>query len=182
MTTFEIADAIVIIVMITVILVSLRFEKTSGISSTPVLPWTRRQALSLLKKHSPDHKDVHSIAELGCGWGGMVQKLHAAYPKAQIVGYEVSPLPYYLCKLRFAFTRKTVTILRPSFFDCDLSNFDIVFCYLSPKHMEKLKPQLLNLKKGSMVVSCSFPLTEWKPVEVQSVWSIVRIPVYIYRI
>jgi len=165
---------------IAVIIVSVLYEKSTGISAVPVLPWTRHQALSLLIKFHPPHAVLH-VADLGCGWGGMIRKLHKAYPKAKIVGYETSPFPYILSKIRFSMAGKNVQILNDDFFKADLSQNDVVFCYLSPKHME-LKPQLLNLKAGSLIVSCSFPITGWTPIETRKVWSIVRIPVYIYRV
>ncbi len=164
-----------------VIAVSMLYELRAHISPTPVLPWVRRAAMRMIKNNITD-ASVLRVADLGCGWGGMTTRLARAYPAAHIIGYEMSPAPYLISKLRGAFFGKRIDTLPTDFFKADLSGFDVVFCYLSPAHMEKLKPQLAALKKGSLVVTCSFPIVGWIPLETINVWSLVQIPINIYRI
>ncbi len=171
----------VLCVLIIVAITTVFFEKHTHISATPVLPWTRRQVMSLLKEFKPE-KPVIKVADLGCGWGGMIGKLGKLYPAAQITGYELSPFPYWFSKLRFGGYKNNITINQLDFFKENLSSYDVIFCYLSPNHMEELKLQLAGLKSGSLVISCSFPLLDWTPIATRSIWSIVKIPVYLYRI
>lgn len=166
---------------IVVCVTTIFYERYTLISATPILPWTRWQVVSLLKEFQLIETQK-KIADLGCGWGGMVGKLSHMYPLDKITGYELSPFPFIFSKLRFAGRSKNILILKSNFFLEDLSDFDIIFCYLSPNLMEQLKPQLSNLKTGSIVISCSFPILEWKPYAERSVWSFVKIPVYLYKI
>ena len=169
------------ILVIIVFLTTIFYERYTFISATPILPWTRSQVVSLLKEFQLI-ETPKKIADLGCGWGGMVDKLNHMYPLDKVTGYELSPFPFLFSKLRFTGRSKNILILRSNFFLEDLSDFDILFCYLSPNLMEQLKPQLSNLKAGSIVISCSFPILDWKPHAKRSVWSFVRIPVYLYKI
>ncbi len=178
---FNIFYFIVVIGFISIVFVSLFYEGKAAISPTPVLPWVRRKALSLLSK-CDQPTSILKIADLGCGWGGMIGQLQKKYPTAKITGYEISPCPYYFSKFRFGLSGDQIAIKRNDFFKEGLSDYDVVFCYLSPSHMEKLKPILLKLKKGSLVVSCSFPIQGWEPIAATTVWSLVKVPVCVYRI
>ncbi len=181
MSFVDIIYCLAIVGFIFVVLLSLYFEKKAGISPTPVMPWVRRRALSLLKEHR-QLLDIRTIADLGSGWGGMIGQLQKQYPTAYITGYEISPCPYYFTRLRFMCARDKITIKRHDFFSEDIAGYDVVFCYLSPQHMEKLKPHLSRLKKGSLVVTCSFPIEGWEPIATVTVWGLVKIPICLYRI
>lgn len=181
MSEGDLIQSCVILAAIALALLCTWYEKKAGIVPAPVLPWVRWAAIRLLQKHVGDHK-VQKIGELGCGWGGMVKLLARRFPQAHITGYEISPAPYVISRLRTCFMRKRVTITRRDFFTDDLSRYDLIFCYLSPRHMEKLKPQLATLKPGSLIVSCSFPIPGWTPLDSVTVWSLVRIPVCLYRV
>lgn len=157
------------------------FEKDTHISATPVLPWTRRQVVSLLKDFHSINPEL-KVADLGCGWGGMIGQLKKLYPMADVTGYELSPFPYWFSKLRFWAQDNNISIHQSNFLEADLSDYDVLFCYLSPHHMEELKPQLNQLRPGSLIISCSFPLLNWTPIATKSIWSFVRIPIYLYRV
>ena len=173
--------SLVLLSFFAVIAVSMLYEARAHISPTPVLPWVRRAAMLMIKNNITD-VSVLRVADLGCGWGGMTTRLARAYPDAHITGYEMSPVPYFISRLRGAFFGKRINTLQANFFKADLSGFDVVFCYLSPAHMEQLKSQLATLKKGSLVVTCSFPIIGWIPIETVKIWSLVQIPINIYRI
>lgn len=179
--TISEGSGLILFLLVVVAATTIFYERFTLISATPVLPWTRRQVVSLLKSHIKTN-DIHKICDLGCGWGGMIGKLAYLFPNAHITGYELSPFPYGVSFLRNILRQKRVTILKDNFFKEELKDFDLVFCYLSPHHMNELTPQLSALKSGSWVISCSFPIEGWTPVATGSVWSIVKIPVFLYQI
>lgn len=179
MNLFDSSYALFLLLIFAGIGVSLIYEKKAHISPTPVLPIVRRKAMDLLKNMDISARE---IVDLGSGWGGMSLKLANTYPNAHVTGYEISPVPYGFSRLRTLFS-KQITITREDFFKKDLGNADIVTCYLSPYHMEKLKSGLADLKKGSVVVSCSFPIEGWEAERTETVRGIfVEIPVYLYVI
>lgn len=135
------------------------------VSPTPTLPGVRKAALELMDGLQPQH-----IAELGSGWGGMMSRLSKRFPTATVTGYERSFIPYIVSKLMGHYVHRT------DLFQADLSNTDLIFCYLSPRHMERLQ-----FKPGTTVVSASFPIPNKVPTSTLIVRGIVDIPVYLYR-
>lgn len=135
------------------------------VAPTPTLPAVRKAALELMNGLNPKH-----IAELGSGWGGMMTRLSKTFPNAKVTGYERSFIPYIVSKLMGHDVRRT------DLFAADLGNVDLVFCYLSPWHMERLQ-----FKPGTTIVSASFPIPNKTPSDTRIVKGIVDIPVYLYR-
>lgn len=83
---------------------------------------------------------------------------------ATAVGYELSPVASYWSKLKAKLSRQKVTIYREDFFKADLSNADVVFCYLYPEVMAKLEPKFeRELRPGSRVISLAFALPNRAP-------------------
>lgn len=96
------------------------------------------------------------VYDLGSGWGSLVIALARAFPNAEIRGIEMSPLPYWIARLR---TRNlpNITLRRGNFYHCNLTDAAAVTCYLMIKPMPKLA-RLLDqmLRPGTPVVSIAF--------------------------
>lgn len=72
--------------------------------------------------------------------------------------------------------------IRGDFLKKDLGDADVIFCYLMPKAMERLKKKFeRELKPGARVISRAFPIHGWEPVEVFH-FSKRSPKVYLYRI
>jgi pimeloyl-ACP methyl ester carboxylesterase len=96
------------------------------------------------------------VYELGSGWGSLVVALARAFPEARIEGIELSPVPYWVSRIR---TRNlpNVRLRRANFYDCDLTDAQAVTCYLMIKPMPKLAGFLDRmLAPGTPVVALSF--------------------------
>lgn len=147
-----------------------------GVAPVPTRKAVRSAVLRLLKNESSAN-----IVELGVGWGGMAADFTRSFQSARIIGYERAILPCLFSKLRFVFNPR-VTIDKGDIFEASLSNADIVFCYLTPWHMEKLSGVFdEKLKAGSIVVSASFPIPDKTPAACEIVGGIIDVPVYLYR-
>lgn len=170
-----------LILLFLVIATCLWQEKSLRISATPTLPWVKRRALALLRAHT-DADKAYQIADLGCGWGGILLSLAKLYPNAHLTGYEASLWPYWASRLKAAIIGRRLTVLRQDFFRLSLAEYDIIFCYLSPYHMDQLRPQLAALAPGSIVISNAFPIPGWEPTASDMVGGIVKIPIFLYRI
>lgn len=181
MTTFEIIYSFVLILLFTLIGSCFWYEKKARISPTPTLPWVRKVIIQELKARL-DPEKVYKFAELGCGWGGINLILAKNFPNSSVIGYEISPFPWFFSKIRSFLKPKQVKIVKKSFFEQDLSGFDAVICYLSPWHMEELKPQLALLKPGSLVISNAFAIPGWEAVQILHTDVFMKIPIFIYRI
>ena len=112
------------------------------------------QVIALLKEAGVPEKAV--LYELGSGWGMLVSALARAFPQARINGIEISPIPYWIARLRPRHL-PNVRLQRGNFFDCDLRDADAVACYLMIKPMPKLAALLdTMLPPGTPVVSLAF--------------------------
>ena len=135
------------LIILTIIVVSVfifSFEKQSHISATPTLPVIRKSVIKLIRSHIVDIKDLQ-IAELGCGWGGLVSLLAKEFQTSNIIGYELSPIPCFISKITSLFN-PNISILSDDFFLSDWSKFDVLVCYLSPYHMEKIAEKIKGFR------------------------------------
>ncbi len=119
--------------------------------------------------------------DLGCGEGRVLRAAAKRYGVCA-VGYEVNPIAY-LAARALSVGRRDVRIHFGNFWDKDLSDADVIFCYLFPDLMERLAAKLATeLRSGARVVSFNFPLSTWKPAQVLHSRSQRNgDPIYIYR-
>jgi hypothetical protein len=98
------------------------------------------------------------------------------------VGYELNLLAYVKAKL-LCFGRKKIQIRLRNFWNADLSEADVVFCYLFPDVMRDLGAKLKSdLKPGAVVVSCNFALPGFVPERILRPGnSFHSDPIYVYR-
>lgn len=167
----------------TVIGMTLWGEKRARVPAAPTLPRVKREAIRLLTLHAEKKDEPYKIAELGSGWGGILKALAKAFPQSHVTGYEMSLWPRMLARLRCIFMGKRIDIHGSDFYEADLAQYDMIYCYLSPNHMAALKSHLEKCRSGTLIVSNAFAVPEWIPSEVTTIKSLfVTIPVYLYRI
>ena len=106
------------------------------------------------------------VIDLGCGDGRIVFRAEKQFG-AQAEGYEISIFVWLLAQANRLIKNARSKIYRRNFFDADIHEADVVFCYLLPAVMQKLSPKFRKeLKKGARVISASFSLHDWKAKEV----------------
>ena len=98
------------------------------------------------------------VYDLGCGDGRMIVTAAWRYG-SRAVGIEIDPLRYLWCQMLITVLglRDRVRIVYGDFFNQDLSNADVVTCYLLQSTNEKLEGKLRReLDPSTRVVSNSF--------------------------
>jgi trans-aconitate methyltransferase len=104
-----------------------------------------------------------TIYDLGCGKAHLLA-YGAKKFGAKGVGYELSLWPYLWSKFNIYKDKVDVKVYRQNFFTADLSEANVVFCYLFPEVMAKLEGKFASeLKPGSRVVSHGFKLPNKTP-------------------
>jgi predicted O-methyltransferase YrrM len=176
----EFIPSFILLAFMWVVASCLWHNRRTGISPVPTLAPVKHEAIKLLLTHG-SKKEIQNIAELGSGWGGVTLSLSRAFPKASITGLELSPWPRRISKLR-TILRSHIKIKNADIFDEDLSQYDAIFCYLIPSHLDRLKENLKSAKSGALIVTCSFPIEGWAPLGVKTIKAGVKIPVHIYRL
>jgi hypothetical protein len=148
-----------------------------GISPMPTSRRARRALLSLVP---PDVQgEVH---ELGAGWGGLALALAEACPRAQVIAWEASWVPWLVFRLRLVLRPPSnLELRRRDFFEADLSRAGLVVCYLWTGAMTRLSRKFdAELSPGAVVLSHTFGLRGWSAETTRSVDDLYRTPVYRY--
>lgn len=151
----------------------------TGISPMPTSGKVRRQLLTLVPA------DLEGpLLELGSGWGTLAFALADHCPRARVVAFELSPLPYAFSWLRQRLApRPNLQLLRQDFLRASFSGASAVVCYLFPGAMTRLEPKLAGeLAPGTLVFSHTFALRGWKPLRTLRVDDLYRTPVYVYEV
>jgi predicted RNA methylase len=122
---------------------------------SPWSPWWRtnkRIAKIMCRLAKINKGDV--IYDLGSGDGQAL--LTASRLGANGIGVEIDPFRVLISKVVFLLNGKSdkIQIVRKNFFDVDLSKATVIFAYLVPKTLAKLKPKFLKeLKPGTRIVT-----------------------------
>lgn len=123
---------------------------------SPWAPWWRtneKVARAMCRLAKVSKKDT--VYDLGCG-DGTALNIAAKEFGAKGVGIEIDLLRYLFSKIRFKLNRlnEKVKIIKSNFHDVNISSASVVFVYLVPKALKRLKPKLLKeLKCGTLLVS-----------------------------
>jgi len=112
-------------------------------------------------------KEGDKFYELGTGTGRVMVAV-AKYSGAKVIGIELSPLFYLITILNLKINRvKKYELFLENFFKSDLRGADIIFCFLIPRTMVKLKEKFSKeLEPGAKVISFAFPIEGWVPYEI----------------
>ena len=108
------------------------------------------------------------VIDLGSGDGRTV--IAAAKRGAKAMGIEYNPDMVKLSQenARKAGVTDRATFRRADIFQTDFSQATVITLYLLPSLNLKLRPQILQMKPGTRVVSHSFTMEDWEPDEVSS--------------
>jgi len=176
METFALVSTFVVIALVFVTTLS------TGASPTPTSPTVRRTMMTLLPKRLPNPNCV--IYELGAGWGGLALALARRYRSHAVVGFEVSLIPWAVARLRLAmFGPANLSLHRRNFMTELLSDATLVTCYLPPEAALGLREKLeAELRPGALVITNSFAIRPWRPLDEVIAPDIYASKVYLYEI
>lgn len=121
------------------------------------------------------------VLDLGSGTGSLLSDLTRVRPDAVCTGIEVAPLPYLLGRLRARFN-PALRMQWGDFWQADLSQYDVVYAYLSPAPMARLwQKARAEMRPGSLLVSNDFCVPGVAPAETIPVGDRMRSTLYIWR-
>jgi SAM-dependent methyltransferase len=123
----------------------------------PFVPTPKSVAQKMIEL--ADLNSEKKFVDLGCGEGRVVRL--AAKTGARGVGYELILPLVWLCRGINKIQKLPVEFKTEDFFAADLSEVDVVFCYLWPKAMSRVWSTFgEKLKPGTLIISHQFPIEE----------------------
>lgn len=102
--------------------------------------------------------------DIGSGFGGLVLHLAARRSEGNFCGIELAPLPWLTSWLRAWIRRSDARFIRGDYDRLDLSNYDVVFAFLSPAAMPALwRKASVEMRPGTLLLSYQFSIPDATP-------------------
>jgi hypothetical protein len=122
-----------------------------------------------------------AVIDLGCGDGGLLNRLARARPDCRFVGFEHAPLTWAWAWLRCR-SLPNVLIKFGDFWSHPLGGYALVYAFLSPAPMPRLWAKAkAEMEAGSRLVSNSFAVPGVPPENTVEVGDRRRTRLYLYR-
>lgn len=110
------------------------------------------------------------VLDLGAGDGRLLIAAKRACPDISVCGCELAPLIYLMGRMRIAIAGEDVRLRFGNAFREDLSDVDVIFAYLFPGILERLREKFQReLKLGARVISHRFRIPGWEEEAVHEV-------------
>ncbi|NHJ84457.1 MAG: SAM-dependent methyltransferase [Asgard group archaeon] len=149
-----------LIALAVLIFIIVFFFAWSSLKGAPWAPTNKEKAIKMLELAKVQPNDL--VYDLGCG-DGRILIIAATQFGARAIGYEIDPIRYLWCKSRIHRLRlqDKVQVKFGNFFHKDLSDANIVICYLLQKTNNLLQDKLLTeLKNDSRIISNNFTFSK----------------------
>jgi SAM-dependent methyltransferase len=102
--------------------------------------------------------------DIGSGMGGLVIKLAERRVDGRFTGIEIAPLPWLISVVRGKMKRSNARFEFGNFYSLDFSQFNVVFCYLSPAAMSSVWQKVKSeMAPGSLFLSYEFIVPDVTP-------------------
>lgn len=125
-------------------------------------------------------KDGATIYELGCGRTRFLKVAEKKHLGSEYIGIENLFSIYLINKIKLKFHLSTIKLLRKDFFQIDLKNADLIYCYLNNETMKRLGDKFRQeCKEGTQIISQRFPIPQF---DLEKVKVIKNKKVYFYKI
>lgn len=120
--------------------------------------------------------------DVGAGTGTVIRALGKQFARIEMTGIEHAPIPFLIAKLNTLLI-KNVRILWGDFWKQDLTQYDIVYAYLSPAPMQALWEKVnREMRPGTILISNSFIIPDIEPDEIILVEDFHHSKLYIWHI
>lgn len=142
---------------------------------------SNRLTADTLNELLPDASQARVI-DLGSGTGSAVCALAKRHPAAKFVGIESSLLPLLISQVA-ARGLANCSLRRGDFWREKLTDYDVVYAFLSPVPMPRLwRKARAEMKRGSLLISNSFPIPGATPERIVAVGDHRGTQLFLYRV
>lgn len=153
---------IVLFLLITITCLKAVSSLISLIFGAPSVDSSKKARISGLKLANLKQDEI--FYDLGSSHG-QVLKIASRDFGAHATGFEIAPFPFLVSKI-YCSGDKNIKIKFENFLKADLTNANVIYCYLWPSTMEKLALKFSReLKPDTRVVSLGFAIPNKKPTK-----------------
>lgn len=133
-------------------------------SAAPYFPTPKGAIREALKAASLAPGEI--FYDLGAGTGRALAIAEREFG-ARATGFELSFLFYCIAKINLFLRGSKAKIILKDFWDVDLRDADVVFCFLAIRTMQKMEGKLKKeLKPGAHIIVYAFPLPGMQPEKI----------------
>ena len=168
----------ILVLEVGVIVHLLVYTLISGISPVPTTPRVKAKMLEAVPERFEG-----TILDLGSGWGNLAFAFARRYPRSLVIGYELSPIPWWFCQVRQWFKpQPNLLFQRKDYRKLSFDQANLIVCYLFARGMRELKPKFENeLSAGCMIISNTFTVPEWEPDRIYTAKDQYETRVFVYQ-
>lgn len=147
----------------------------AGKIGAPYAPTRRKSIRKVFKKLGIGPEDI--VVDLGAGDGSVV--IEAARKGATAYGYELSPIMFVIAWVRALF-QPNARIKFGNFYKQDISDATVIFVFLMPENMPRLKRYLStqDMLQAKYCVVYAFPFKDVQPMDMIQERRVL--PMYVY--
>lgn len=145
------------------------------------LYFSSKKAGYALLEHLQGHQEIRFI-DLGSGLGSLLIFLAKNKPAGVFFGVESALFPYWLTKIRLRMMRSNCHVTWTNMWNARLSEYDVIYAYLSPEPMLKLLSKLRSeMRPDALFISNTFALPDIRPAQEYDLTDFSRSRLYVYR-
>ena len=172
-------DYLILVFVLSGVAISLVYCLITGISPVSSTRKSRKKMIKTISRGQDGY-----IYELGAGWGALAFPVAKRCPRATVIAYELSPIPWLFMKLRATvFGPQNLVLKRRNFLKDDLSRASLILCYLYPQAMTKLSAKLAKeLEPKTQVICNTFELPAWVPSAVANLEDVICPQIFFYKL
>jgi len=127
-----------------------------------------------------DVKEDLTLYELGCGQARFLQITEKIFPRAELIGIENLMIIFLINRLKLRLVNSRIKLLLNDFFQINLKEADLIYCYLNNATMQRLGEKFKQeCKRGTQIISRSFPIPQF---QAEKVVRIKNKNIYFYKI
>ncbi len=136
------------------------FLVISHLKGSPYVPSNSKVLDEILKAAKLKRNTV--FYDLGCGDGRVVKKAVEKY-SVKGYGFDINPLLLFISRLFAKLSGlKNIYFINQNINQVGLKKADVVYVFLMPNFLDKLKPKFLkDLRRGTLVISHGFKIEGW---------------------
>lgn len=120
--------------------------------------------------NNADLKPKQKFIDLGCG-DGIVLRTAVKNYHVLGVGIDINPLLIYRARIvSYLEKTKSIRFYKKNIFEADISKADVIYMFLLPKLLVKLKEKLeTESKKRALIISHGFEIEGWRKYMIKKI-------------